>query len=255
MSSSADHTKSGEQLPMLPGFAVISLAPSERTAQVGALLITMLVQRGGNIGAMVPVETGLDDPCEPGSAGALIRWAAGHMDHPKLVTPFAFEAPRSALHAADVAGTLPHTMAFERARAELSEGRTEFVLVDAIGPLDPITPTLTVLDLIVRWALRAMVVVPISRHTISQVMMLRQVLASRDVPLAAVVLHDGDSVEDFDESAVRAIIDTMSAVLHRPVLVMPPLLNAHDRTELISVAQSSGFERIAVNMPGTQIPQ
>ena len=142
----------GDAHPALPGLAITGLTPGEETAVTAAMLIVMLAADGENVAALVPVETGIDDPCEAGSQGSLIRWAAGHLDDPRQVTPFALEANRSAMHAVDASGTLLHGAAFDLAHETLAEGRTMMIVVDAIGPMDPITPSLTMLDLLARWA-------------------------------------------------------------------------------------------------------
>lgn len=230
---------------LLPGFAVTGVTPDEQTAVVAAMLIAMLAHDGANVAAMVPVETGLDDPCEPGSRGSLIRWAAGHMDDPRCVTPFALEADRSAMHAADASGTLLHGAAFDRAREELSDGRTVFVMADAVGLLDPITPSLTMLDLIVRWALSSIIVEPVSRWTVGHVRLLASVLTARDTGIAGVILTSHSSEDEMDETTITAIRDTIAVQLACPVLLMPHIVSFHDRNELLMAAAACGLHRVA----------
>ena len=123
--------------PAAAGFFVTGVTPDDQTCLAAAMLIALLAHSGENVAAMVPVETSVDDPCEPGSHGALVRWAAAHLDDPRLVTPFAFEQGRPAMHAADVSGRLLHGAAFDRAREKLCEGRTALVVSDAVGTRQP----------------------------------------------------------------------------------------------------------------------
>ena len=230
---------------MLPGFAVTGVTPDELTAVAGAMLIAMLAHEGENVAAMVPVETGLDEPCEAGSRGSLIRWAAGHLDDPRQVTPFALEADRSAMHAADASGTLLHGAAFDRAREELSDGRSVLVVTDAVGPLDPITPSLTMLDLFARWGLSVLLVEPVSRWTVGHVRLLASIVTSRHLTVAGVILTGHDAHADMDDDAIAAMRETLGALLECPVLLMPRVQSFHDRRELLAAATSCELNRVA----------
>jgi dethiobiotin synthetase len=193
---------------------------------------------------MVPVETGVAEPCEGGSRGSLIRWAAAHLDDPRQVTPFALDADRAAMHAADASGTLLHGATFERARETLSDGRTVLVVCDGTGPLDPITPSLTMLDLFARWQLGAVLVEPVSRWTVGHVRLLASALAARDVSIRGVVLADDGAGSIRDTDAVAAIQETLGAMLSCPVLLLPTVMSLHDRGELLTAARECGMHRL-----------
>jgi dethiobiotin synthetase len=233
----------------LKGFAVVSTAPAEHTAIVSAALIALLVHDGENVAAMVPVETGIDAPCAPGSAGALVRWAAGHMDDPRLVTPFAFESSLPMLHAADAAGTLLHTAAFDRARTELCDGRTRFVLCETNGVLDAITTSLTPLDLVTRWQLPAIIVEPLSRFSIAHARALAAVLQMRAVPLRGIVLTPEHEIDAMTDETRLAIRDSASAILGCPVLILPRVRFTHDRAELVAAARAGELSRVTADGP------
>lgn len=227
------------------GLGVISLTPDDQTALAAAMLIAMLAHQGANVAAMVPVETGIDDPCEPGSRGALVRWAAGHLDNPRLVTPFALEADRPAMHAADASGSLLHSAAFDKARDELVEGRTTLVVLDAIGPLDPISASLTMLDLLQRWSLPVVLVVPVSRWSVGHAMLLADAALSRKLRVAGVILSPKLPDDDIEEDAITAIEDTLAARLDCAVVRLPRVIAIHDRSELVAAAESCALHRIA----------
>ncbi len=241
-------TDTGESDPATPasvaGFGVLSVTPDDQTALAAAMLIVLLAHQGANVAAMVPVETGIDDPCEPGSRGALVRWAAGHLDNPRLVTPFALEAARPAMHAADESGALLHSAAFDRARDDLCEGRNTLVVLDAIGPLDPITPSLTMLDLLARWALPVVLVVPISRFAIGHARLLESLVRQRQMRVAGLILSPNSPDEQVNDDAVTAIEDTLAATLDCPVVRMPAVLSMHDRGELLAAADACALHRI-----------
>jgi dethiobiotin synthetase len=223
---------------------VTGITPDDQTALAAAMLIAMLARDGENVAAMVPVETGLEEPCEPASHGSLIRWAAGHLDDPRHVTPFALEANRSAMHAADATGTLLHGAAFERAREALSDGRTVLVLADAVGVLDPITPSLAMLDLIARWGLSVIIVEPISRWTLGHVRLLAAAVMSRNIDVAGVILSRQNSKHELDEDSVTAIRETLGALLDRPVVMLPHVQSVHDRGELLTAAVECHLHRL-----------
>jgi len=233
-----------DEAPALSGLAVTALTPDGETAVTAAMLIVLLAADGENVAAMVPVETGIDDPCEAGSHGSLIRWAAGHLDDPRQVTPFALESHRSAMHAADASGTLLHGAAFDRARESLSDGRTTLIVLDAIGPLDPITPSLTMLDLLARWALPAIVVEPLSRAAVGHVRLVALAMLSRDVHVAGVVLTPSATPDEDGDGAAEAIRETLAAMLGCPVVIRPPVILTHDRTVLLEAARQCGLHRL-----------
>ncbi|MBC7844803.1 MAG: AAA family ATPase [Gemmatimonadaceae bacterium] len=229
---------------LLPGFAVTAVTPDEATSVAAAMLIALLAHDGANVAAMVPVETGLDDPCEAGSRGALIRWAAGHLDDPRHVTPFALEADRSAMLAADASGTLLHGAAFDRAREALSDGRTVLVVADAVGLMDPITPSLTMLDLITRWSLEVLIVEPLSRWAVGHVRLLAASVAARGLRVGGVLLSGHQSQHDLDDADITAMRDTIAALLNCPVVLLPHVQSFHDRGELLTAAESCGLQRV-----------
>ena len=233
----------GDAHPALPGLAITGLTPGEETAVTAAMLIVMLAADGENVAALVPVETGIDDPCEAGSQGSLIRWAAGHLDDPRQVTPFALEANRSAMHAVDASGTLLHGAAFDLAHETLAEGRTMMIVVDAIGPMDPITPSLTMLDLLARWALPAIIVEPVSRWAVGHVRLVALAMLSRDIHVAGVVLTPSETSETELDGAPEAIMETLAAMLDCPVVIRPPIILTHDRTILLEAARACGLQK------------
>ena len=243
MTTSGD-SEGSDAVSGLPGFAVTGVTPDERAAVASAMLIAMLAHDGENVAAMVPVETGIDEACAAGSHGSLMRWAAGHLDDPRLVTPFAFEADRSAIHAADASGTLLHSAAFDRARDELSNGRSIFIAHDAIGPLDPITPSLSMLDLFARWRLSVLIVDSVSRNAIAHVRLLGAACATRGIPVSGVLLTGAASAVDFDDDALSAICETLGAMLDCPVLIVPDVQSFHDRGELLAAAASCDLRRV-----------
>ena len=244
MATDAEPVGSGVTGTRLPGFVVTSLTPGDQTALAAAMLICLLAADGENVAAMVPVETGIDEPCEPGSRGALVRWAAGHLDDPRMVTPFALAAARSAMHAADVEGTLLHAAAFERARTVLSEGRSRFVVCDAIGLLDLITPTLTTLDLAQRWQLSGVAVEPVSRWSVGHVKLLETAMLSREMLVTGVILTGNELLPDVEPDFIDRIRETLAAELDCPVIVMPPVQTVHDRGDLLTAARACGLQRL-----------
>jgi dethiobiotin synthetase len=233
---------------MLQGFVVTSLTPGDQTALAAAMLICLLAAEGENVAAMVPVETGIEDPCEPGSRGSLVRWAAGHLDDPRVVTPFALEAARSTIHAADAEGTLLHAAAFERAREALCDGRSRFVVCDAVGVLDLITPKLTTLDLAERWGLSPVVVEPVSRWSVGHVRLLQFALLSRDMCVAGVILTGNELLPDVEHDFTDRIRETLAVALDCPVVVMPRVQSVHDRGDLLTAARECGLHRIVARL-------
>jgi dethiobiotin synthetase len=240
------HNTGSDPIPpsTVAGIGVMSVTPDDQTAIAAAMLIALLAHQGANVAAMVPVETGIDEPCEPNSRGSLLRWAAGHLDNPRLVTPFALDADRPAMHAADASGLLLHTAAFDRARDELCDGRTRLVVLDMIGPLDPISPSLTMLDLFERWGLELLAVVSATRSAVSHARILQSLLLPRENHIAGVILSPPCAGGELDDDAVGAVEDTLAASLGCPVIRLPRVLSVHDRAELLAAADACGLHRV-----------
>ena len=161
-----------------------------------------------------------------------------------MVTPFALEADQAPMHAADASGTLLHSAAFDRAREALCDGRSVLVVADAVGLLDPITPSLTMLDLLDRWQLDAVIVEPVSRWAIGHVNLLSRILQSRNLSIAGVMLSPKLPDDETDDDAIAAMQETLAATLECPVVLMPRVLGIHDRGELLMAAQACGLHRL-----------
>lgn len=247
MTTPSDSLASAAQRSLLPGLAVTAITPDADTVRAATMLIVLLAADGANVAAMVPVETGVEEACEPGSHGALVRWAAAHLDTPRQVTPFALPAVRSTMHAADAAGVLLHGAAFDQAHDALCDGRTVLVVADTVGLLDPITPSLTTLDLVSRWDLSVVLVSPVNRWTIGHLRLLASAVQARGNGIAGVVLTASTAGNDIDADAVR---DTAGAVLDCPVVMLPSVQFDHDRAELLAAARDCGMSRITARIAG-----
>ncbi|MCU0619072.1 MAG: AAA family ATPase [Gemmatimonadaceae bacterium] len=232
------------------GLFVTALVPDLGTTVAASALIAAAIAAGENVAGMVPVECDVDDPCEAGSAGAQIRWAAGHLDDPRHVTPLAFAAPVGPLLAAQAAGVLPHLAALDRARAAMGEGRTLLVVCDAIGPLEPITPSVTLLDVAARWGLGTVAVVPVAPTAIGEARAIEALARAAGAPLAGVVLvppthrrgaAHGEPCAEWDADAADALRTTIGALLDRPVAVLAPVDDVHDRAVLREAAAAAGL--------------
>lgn len=234
-----------------PGLLVTALVPDMGTAVAGAAIVAAAITTGANVAAMVPVECGIPDACAPGSAGALLRWAAGHLDDPRLVTPLRFDADAGPLLAAQDAGILPHGATLDRARTALVDGRSLLVVVDAVGPLEPITPSLALLDLAARWQLAVVASVPVGATAIGQARALAALAAARDVAFAGVVLvpaeqrrgaAHGERQASWDDEQAATLRTTLAAMLDRPVATLAPIDDVHDRAVLRESARAAGVE-------------
>ena len=242
-------TDPARPVPALPGVLVTALVPDLGTAVAAAALVAGAVHAGSNVAAMVPVECGVDEACAPGSAGALLRWAAGHLDDPRHVTPLAFDGETGPLLAAQAAGVLPHLASLDRARAAMGEGRTLLVACDTIGPLEPVTPSLAPLTLAARWGLALVAAVPVRATAIGEARALRALADAHDVPMAGVVLvpptlrrgsAHGEGHAAWDADAVATLRTTLEAMLDRPVAALGPVEDVHDRAVLRAAAQAAG---------------
>jgi hypothetical protein len=78
---------------------------------------------------------------------------------------------------------------------------------------------------------------------------LAALLQMRAVPLDGVVLtleHATDAIADETRFAIRA---SASAILDRPVLILPRVQLTHDRAELVAAARAGELSRVTADGP------
>jgi len=156
---------------------------------VASALVTCLTQRGIDVGVMKPIETGVSRATKARSDGVRLRRAAGSQDSLAEVCPYVFRFPVAPLSAARVEKTTVQIATIMRAFRTLSQ-KHAFMMVEGVGGVQvPITQLLTVLDIIYRMKLSAIVVGRSGLGGINHALLTLHALRRRKIPIVALVLN------------------------------------------------------------------
>ena len=154
---------------------------------------------GIDVGAMKPMETGVDPETGPLDAAALAT-AAGNIDPPELVCPVRFALPAApnvaAAHEGKQVDLDPVYRAFEKLAA-----RHDWVVVEGAGGLlVPTTDSATMADLAARLSLPIIVVARPALGTINHTRLTVEEAARRGLELLGVVISHDQILSDADTS-------------------------------------------------------
>lgn len=156
---------------------------------VTSALVRCLTQRGIDVGVMKPIETGVSQSAKARSDGSRLRKAAGSCDPMAEVSPYVFRLPLAALSAARAEGATVQMAPIIQAFKALGQKHT-FMAVEGVGGVyAPLTSSLSVLDLIYRLKLPAIVVGQSGLGGINHALLTLHALRQRNIPIVALVLN------------------------------------------------------------------
>jgi dethiobiotin synthetase len=156
---------------------------------VASALVTCLIQRGIDVGVMKPIETGVSRATKARSDGVRLRRAAGSQDSLAEVCPYVFRFPVAPISAARAEKTIVQIATIMRAFRTLSQ-KHAFMVVEGVGGVQvPITQLLTMLDIIYRMKLSAIVVGRSGLGGINHALLTLHALRRRKIPIVALVLN------------------------------------------------------------------
>ena len=156
---------------------------------VASALVACLIQRGIDVGVMKPIETGVSRSRKRQSDGARLQRAAGSHDSMTEVCPYAFQLPVAPLSAAEAEGMTVRTTTIMRAFRTLQQKHGLMVVEGAGGIYVPITKTLSLLDLIYKMKLPAIVIGQSGLGGINHALLTLYALRLRHIPIVALVLN------------------------------------------------------------------
>lgn len=155
---------------------------------VSSALVVCLTQRGIDVGVMKPIETGVSLSTKAQSDGVRLRKAAGSHDPMAEVCPYVFRLPVAPLSAARAQGMTVRVPTIRRAYYALSQ-KHDFVVVEGAGGVyTPVTPSLSILDIIYQFKLSAIVVGQSGLGGINHALLTLHALRRRKIPILALVL-------------------------------------------------------------------
>jgi dethiobiotin synthetase len=161
---------------------------------VASALVTCLIQRGIDVGVMKPIETGVSPSLKTQSDGLQLRRAADSHDPIVEVSPYVFRLPVAPLSAAPAEGTTVRVATILQAFRALCQ-KHAFMMVEGVGGVYvPITQSLSILDLIYRIKLPAVVIGQSGLGGINHALLTLHALHLRKIPIVALVLNQHQPV-------------------------------------------------------------
>jgi len=200
---------------------------------VSCALVAALRARGLRVGAMKPVETGVDAPNDLTDA-ARLRRAAGHVDALEIVCPATYAEPLAPLVAAERSGHPVDVARLDAARAAIEHGRDALLVEGAGGLLVPFAPAVAFADLATRWSLDLVIVAANRLGVINHTLLTVREAERRGLAVRAVVLV----APQVDDLATRTNADALVSLLGAVRLVPFPRVRDPDDLDALAAAAS-----------------
>lgn len=214
---------------------------------VGCALASLARERGLRVGAMKPLESGIEDrPIGDdglASDAERLRRACGSVDALSDVRPYVLREPLAPMIAAQRAGIAVELEALERAKAVLERDRDLLLVEGAGGLMVPITPALNYLDLFARWECELLLVAGNRLGVLNHVLLTLRAAASVGIPVAGMVLtamspRDASVAEATNYDALRQLVPTV------PVYRFPWIDRCDDLEALAVAAAGAGLDSV-----------
>jgi len=217
---------------------------------VTAALALCLKQRGLCVGVMKPIETGQ----APDGSGVSDADRLGAIVEPpdpvEIVNPYRFSTPLAPLAAARLAGSTIEMDRIVAAYQILAAGHPMVVVEGIGGVMVPISPQVTVRDLIARLGLPAVVVGRATLGGVNHALLAVEALRERGVVTLGIVLNHPvtpplSSTDVMQEKATVELVKELSGV---PVIGPLPHEAAFDQAweaGLAKIAQHPGIRELA----------
>ncbi len=200
---------------------------------VAAALARYLSSRGLVVGVMKPIETGVDDPEQPGDDARLLTWAAGSSDPAGLVAPCRLKAPTAPALAASLENRTVDPAALENALRELARGK-DFIIVEGAGGLMvPVRGGFLMADFVRQLGLPLLIVARTTLGTLNHTLLTVFAAQSMNIPVAGIILNGLPTDADLAaKEAPRQLAMLASADL---LGVLPEVAGTeHDRIRQLS---------------------
>ena len=212
-------------------------------------LVPCLVQQGIDVAVMKPIETGVSRSAKAQSDGARLRRAIGSHDPMVEVCPYVFRLPVVPFSAARAEGTIVRVATILRAFRALRQ-KHDFVAVEGVGGAHvPITPSLTISDLIYRMKLPAIVVGQSGLGGINHALLTLHALRRRKIPIVALVLNQrgpvGTKTTRLQERSTVSLLRRLAGVPVVGPLAYSPSVNHNWNEGLVRLAGTAPITKLA----------
>jgi dethiobiotin synthetase len=154
-------------------------------------LITLLRERGMQVGVMKPVESG----CRRGNGGLipedaiLLRSAAESQNNLEIINPYALEAPLAPALAADLEGIEIRLEVIQRAFEVLTSSHDIVIVEGAGGFLVPLFDNYFMADLAKEWNLPLVVVTEAKLGIINHTLLTLAHAREREIPVLGIIMN------------------------------------------------------------------
>ncbi len=202
---------------------------------IASAAVAWLRDRGLNVAAMKPIETG-----EQLLDAKLLQRASGSIDSMDDICPVHFPEPVAPFTASYKSGAPVNLSLLDDAYSRLGAGRDVIVVEGAGGLLVPITREASFATLFKKWNL-ALVIVAANRlgvlnHTLLTLRVARSLgIAVRGIVLNDVPLESPDASVDSNLEVLKQLVPDV------PLIAFPRIDEPLDLTRLCDVAESSGL--------------
>jgi dethiobiotin synthetase len=209
---------------------------------VAAALIHYLRDRGVNVGAFKPVESGGTGD------SAFLREAAGGGDPPELVSPYSFSRPISPHQAAEEEGREISISAILEAFESLKKRHDFIVAEGAGGLLVPLRRDFLLGDLVARLGLPVLVVARAAVGTINHTLLTVRQAQSLGLRVLGVVINYEKPMSDCETVSKP---EEMAHFMDVPLLGRFPHLDSLDR-ETLKKAVADSLDLSSLKLPGRE---
>ena len=212
---------------------------------VACAIAALAVKQGQRVGAMKPIESGIDPMVVDGgvlrSDGERLRAAASSDLALTHVRPYVLEEPLAPMVAAQRAGVDIELGILEAACEALSASRQLLLVEGAGGLLVPITLACSFLDLFARWRCTLILVAGNRLGVLNHVLLTVRCAEAANVPVRAVILTQ---YSDRDASVAEATnYDALVRLLPRHAIFRFPWIDRVDDLDaLAAAAEGSGLD-------------
>jgi dethiobiotin synthetase len=216
---------------------------------VSAALALHLKKRGLTVGVMKPIETGVSAGSEARSDAARLRAIIESEETLGAIRPYSFELPVAPLAAAQSEGQTINPDTIKKVYRLLSS-RYDHMVVEGVGGVHvPITPKITVMDLIKQLRLPVVVVGRSELGGINHALLTIEAIRRKKISIVALVLNRTHSARSaLSRIQERTTVEILRKQAEVPILgPLPyePGLPGRFRPSAIHLAQSAAIKKLA----------
>lgn len=206
---------------------------------VTAAITAVLRAEGMNVGVWKPVQSGASLGSGVTDAERLLR-ITGIEERPEDVAPFTFEASLTPLLAAKQAGVILTLKELIAAGEPLTK-RYEALLIEGAGGVAvPLTEDALVVNLISELRIPALIIARSGLGTINHTLLTASFLRQHGVPIAGVIMNEGELMEPHDDLSVATNAELIERYSGLKVLgLFPHLHNEMNAETMINAVRKT----------------